>query len=67
MERRVIGSEYGSAYPPHDFPLILDLHRQGRLPLDKLISHRVRLDQVNEAFALMREGSARRVLLDLRQ
>ncbi len=66
MERRVLGSEYGSAFPPHDFPLILDLHRQGRLPLEKLISHRVSLDQVNEAFALMREGGARRVLLDLR-
>ncbi len=66
MERRVIGSIYGSAFPPHDFPLILDLHRQGRLPLEKLISHRLKLDQVNDAFELMQQGAARRVLLDLR-
>jgi Zn-dependent alcohol dehydrogenase len=67
MERRVLGSIYGSAYPPNDFPLILDLHRQGRLPLERLISHRLPLDEVNEGFALMRAGSARRVLLDLRE
>jgi Zn-dependent alcohol dehydrogenase len=48
------------------FPQILDLHRQGRLPLENLISHRLPLDQVNEAFDLMAQGSARRVLLDLR-
>ncbi len=67
MERRVLGSEYGSAFPPHDFPLILDLHRQGVLPLEKLISHRMRLDDVNDAFELMKQGGSRRVLLDLRQ
>ena len=66
MERRVLGSIYGSSYPPQVFPQILDLHRQGRLPLEKLISHRLPLDQVNEAFDLMAQGSARRVLLDLR-
>ena len=65
MERRVLGSIYGSAYPPQEFPVILDLHRQGRLPLEKLISHRLPLDGVNEAFDLMRDGAARRVLLDL--
>lgn len=67
MERRVIGSVYGSAFPPHDFPLILDLHRQGRLPLEKLISHRLPLDEVNAAFDLLQQGAARRILLDLRQ
>lgn len=66
MERRVLGSIYGSAYPPRDFPLILDLHRQGRLPLERLISHRLPLEDVNAAFDLMAEGGARRVLLDLR-
>jgi Zn-dependent alcohol dehydrogenase len=66
MERRVLGSIYGSSYPPQVFPQILDLHRQGRLPLERLISHRLPLDQVNEAFDLMAQGSARRVLLDLR-
>ena len=67
MERRVLGSEYGSCVPLYDFPMILDLHRQGRLPLEKLISHRLKLDDVNDAFALMKDHASRRVLLDLRQ
>ena len=65
MERRVLGSVYGSSYPPRDFPLILDLHRQGRLPLERLISHRLPLAEVNAAFELMHDGATRRVLLDL--
>lgn len=65
MERRVLGSVYGSSYPPRDFPLILDLHRQGRLPLERLISHRLPLDEIGAAFDLMHDGATRRVLLDL--
>jgi len=65
MERRVLGSVYGSSYPPRDFPLILDLHRQGRLPLERLISHRLPLERIGEAFDLMRDGATRRVVLDL--
>ena len=36
MERRVLGSIYGSSKPERDFPLTLDLYRDGRLPLDRL-------------------------------
>jgi len=32
-----------------------------------LISHRLKLDEVNDAFALMKDHASRRVLLDLRQ
>jgi Zn-dependent alcohol dehydrogenase len=64
-ERRVLGSIYGSSYPPRDFPLLLDLHRQGRLPLDRLISHRLPLERIGEAFDLLGEGGTRRVLLDV--
>ena len=45
MERRVLGSIYGSARPDRDFPLILDMHRRGHLPIDRLISHRLPLDE----------------------
>ena len=41
MERRVLGSIYGSARPDRDFPLILDMYRRGHLPIDRLISHRL--------------------------
>ena len=65
LERRVLGSIYGSSRPDRDFPKILDLYRRGRLPLDRLISHRLPLEQVEEAFRLMSSRQAIRVILDL--
>ncbi len=65
MERRVLGSLYGSSYPERDFPLTLDLYRRGRLPLDKLVSHRLPLDEIDRAFELLHGGDAARVVLDL--
>ena len=64
MERRILGSIYGSAKPERDFLTTLDVYRSGRLPLDRLISHRLPLDDVNEAFDLMLSGEALRVVLD---
>jgi S-(hydroxymethyl)glutathione dehydrogenase / alcohol dehydrogenase len=65
LERRVLGSIYGSSRPERDFPRILDLYRSGRLPLDRLVSHRLPLEDVGHAFALMQSGEALRVILDL--
>jgi Zn-dependent alcohol dehydrogenase len=65
MERRILGSIYGSARPERDFLTILDLYRRGRLPLDRLVSHRLPLEKIDEAFALMQAGEARRAVLDL--
>ena len=65
MERRVLGSIYGSSRPERDFPRTLELYRSGRLPLDRLISHTLPLGEVSQAFALMHSGEALRVILDL--
>jgi alcohol dehydrogenase len=65
MERRVIGALYGSARPDRDFLVILDGYRHGRLPLDRLISHRLPLERIDEAFDLLKSGSALRAVLDL--
>lgn len=65
MERRILGSIYGSARPERDFPLILDLFMRGRLPLDRLISHRLPLDGAQEALDLVSAGAAVRAVLDL--
>lgn len=64
MERRVLGSIYGSARAERDFPKILDVYRAGRLPLERLVSHRLPLEDVDRAFALMNSGEALRVVLD---
>ena len=65
LERRVLGSIYGSSRPERDFALSLDLYRRGRLPLDRLISHTLPLEEIDRAFELMRTGEALRVVLDL--
>jgi Zn-dependent alcohol dehydrogenase len=64
MERRVLGSIYGSARPERDFAKILDVYLAGRLPLDRLVTHRLPLEDVDRAFALMGSGDALRVVLD---
>jgi Zn-dependent alcohol dehydrogenase len=64
-ERRILGSIYGSSKPERDFPATLALYRSGRLPLDRLVSHRLPLDEVEHGFELMRSGDALRVVLDL--
>jgi Zn-dependent alcohol dehydrogenase len=63
MERRILGSLYGSSRPERDFGRILELYRSGRLPLDKLVSHRLPLDELGEAFDVLRSGEARRVVV----
>jgi Zn-dependent alcohol dehydrogenase len=65
MERRVLGSIYGSSKPERDFPRILSLYQQDRLPLDRLISHRLPLSAVAEGFELMQGGTALRVVIEM--
>ena len=65
MERRVVGSIYGSARPDRDFPMILDAYRQGRLPIDRLVTHRMPLEDVADAVDVMRRGEAVRAVLQL--
>lgn len=65
LERRVLGSIYGSSRPERDFGKTLDLYRAGRLPLDRLVSHRLPLGDVERGFELMTSGDALRVVLNL--
>ncbi|MDQ3691098.1 MAG: alcohol dehydrogenase catalytic domain-containing protein [Chloroflexota bacterium] len=62
--KQIRGSNYGSAVPARDFPMIATEYLDGRLPLDLLITERIGLDQVDDAFAAMRRGDgARRVIV----
>jgi Zn-dependent alcohol dehydrogenase len=65
LERRVLGSIYGSSRPAREFGRIASLYLAGRLPLDRLVGQRLPLERVSDAFALMQEGGAGRVVLDL--
>ncbi len=53
-------SWYGDCLPTRDFPLLIDLHLQGRLPLDAFVSETIGLGDVEEAFAAMGRGDVLR-------
>ena len=55
-ERTLKGSYIGSCVPRRDLPHYVSLFRSGRLPVDKLLTHRLRLEDINEGFDRMREG-----------
>jgi S-(hydroxymethyl)glutathione dehydrogenase / alcohol dehydrogenase len=62
--KTIRGSNYGSADPARDFPAIADDYLRGSLALDVLISDRIGLEDVTDAFDAMRRGDgARRVIV----
>lgn len=63
QEKRLQGSNMGSNRFPIDMPRLVDFYMQGRLKLDELISRRIRLEQVNEAFAEMKTGEIARSVI----
>jgi S-(hydroxymethyl)mycothiol dehydrogenase len=58
-------SWYGDCLPSRDFPMLVDLHLQGRLPLEKFVSETIALDAVEEAFAKMQRGEVLRSVVVL--
>ena len=58
-------SWYGDCLPERDFPTLIDLHRQGRLPLERFVSERIGLDQVEQAFHKMHAGEVLRSVVVL--
>ncbi|MBE1283815.1 MAG: alcohol dehydrogenase catalytic domain-containing protein [Rhodobacteraceae bacterium] len=56
----LIGSKMGDVVIQRDIPWMIDLYQQGRLKLDELISNRWSLEQINEAIADTKTGSAKR-------
>jgi alcohol dehydrogenase len=55
-ERTLKGSYIGSAAPLRDVPRLIALFKAGKLAVDALLTHRLRLDDINEGFDRLREG-----------
>ncbi|GAA5706548.1 S-(hydroxymethyl)mycothiol dehydrogenase [Streptomyces avermitilis] len=53
-------SWYGDCLPSRDFPMLIDLHLQGRLDLGAFVSERIALDEVEQAFERMHHGDVLR-------
>lgn len=60
QEKTLKGTIYGSVRPNLDFPMLVDLYRDGRLKLDELISRTYSLDEINEGFDALRSGQVAR-------
>ena len=58
-------SWYGDCLPERDFPTLVDLYQQGRLPLEKFVTERIKLDDVEEAFHTMHAGDVLRSVVVL--
>ncbi|WP_221585886.1 alcohol dehydrogenase catalytic domain-containing protein [Microbacterium sp. G2-8] len=61
--RTIIGSYLGSAIPARDIPRFIEWWREGRLPVEKLISRTIRLDEINDAMDELAEGRAVRQVI----
>jgi S-(hydroxymethyl)mycothiol dehydrogenase len=58
-------SWYGDCLPERDFPIMVDLYQQGRLPLERFVSERIKLDEVEDAFHTMHSGAVLRSVVVL--
>jgi alcohol dehydrogenase len=63
--RTIVGSYLGSAVPRRDIPSFVDLWREGRLPVERLISGRIALEDVNAGMDALADGTALRQVIDL--
>ncbi len=57
-ERTLKGSYIGTCIPSRDIPHYVALYAQGRLPVDRLLSGRLALDDINEGFDRLHDGRA---------
>lgn len=63
-ERALKGSYIGSCVPQRDLPRMFSLHLQGKLPVEKMLTHRLRLDDINLAMDQLDDGSAIRQVIE---
>ena len=61
--KTIIGCVYGSTDADRDFPLLVDLIRTGAIDAEGMVTRRITLDEVNEAFAAMERGEVARSVI----
>jgi S-(hydroxymethyl)glutathione dehydrogenase/alcohol dehydrogenase len=62
-EKKILGCKYGSAQVRRDFQRFIDLIESGRLDTGHMVSRKVALDQVNDAFRAMEAGEVIRSVI----
>jgi alcohol dehydrogenase len=64
-ERTLKGSYFGSCVPARDIPRFISLYQRGKLPVNKLLSEIVRLEELNEAFDRLAEAKSIRQVMKI--
>lgn len=62
-ERTLKGSYLGGCVPSRDIPIYIDLYRKGKLPVDRLMSGAIALDEINSAFDRLAAGETIRQIV----
>ncbi|WP_370446214.1 alcohol dehydrogenase catalytic domain-containing protein [Cryobacterium sp. Y57] len=60
----IVGSYLGSAVPKRDIPVFEQLWREGKLPLERLVSRGISLDDINEGMDALASGSGIRQVIN---
>jgi S-(hydroxymethyl)glutathione dehydrogenase/alcohol dehydrogenase len=63
--KKIQGSWGGESQPDRDIPLLAKFFLEGKLPLNTIISHRFKLDEINQALDILEKGDAARILIEM--
>ena len=66
MEKKLLGCWYGSADVRTDFNTLLKFWRHGKLDLEGMITRRIDLSEVNEAFEACKKGEVIRTVIEFK-
>jgi alcohol dehydrogenase len=64
-ERTIKGAYVGSCVPARDIPRFIELYKQGRLPVNRLLTDRLRLEDINEGFDRLDRGEVSRLVVTM--
>ena len=59
-----MGSYYGGTDVRSDFHMLLRLYRSGKLDLDRMITRRIKIDEINDAMRAMERGEVVRQVIE---
>ena len=64
-DKTILGSVYGGGHPERDFPRLIALWKAGRLDLEGMITRRISIEEINDAFDAMKAGEVIRQVIEL--
>lgn len=65
QNKALLGTLLGSSTPRRDLPQLVEWYKSGQLRLDEMVTHRIPLANVNDAFELMRTGGGARAVVTM--